>query len=61
MPTTSGGSIIGKGGSIIKDLGEKSGCKLKLGDNQDPYGTKERILSVRGPTADHVLTVCVTI
>jgi KH domain len=47
IPTGASGAMIGKGGSIIKSLSEKSGCFIKLSDPIEGFDTKERVLAIR--------------
>lgn len=54
IPIAAAGTIIGRAGSHIKEMGDLSSCKLKLGENADPYNTKERVLIARGSTADNL-------
>ena len=44
VPMAASGSLIGRGGSVIKQLNEASGCKIKLADIADPFKTEERIV-----------------
>ena len=46
IPNGAGGVVIGKGGSIIKSINEKSGAKVSMADSSDPFHTSERICSV---------------
>ena len=57
IPTNSSGPLIGRGGTIIKNIGETTHCRLKVGDGSDPHGTKERILAIRGSSIDNVVRV----
>jgi len=56
VPSTATGCLIGQKGCIIKDISEKSGAKLKLGDAADPYHTRERIMNAWGPSVDNVIS-----
>lgn len=58
VPTGASGIMIGRQGSVIKGLSERSNCRIKLGDVADPYDTKERILIVKGNNIQDIITVC---
>lgn len=57
IPKIASAAIIGKGGSVIKHMAELSGCKFQLGDESDPFNTKERIVTITGPTVPSIVTV----
>lgn len=57
IPSPAAGVMIGRQGSVIKQLSESTGCKMQLGENSDPFGTKERIMIIIGRTAATVLEV----
>lgn len=60
VPQTAAGVIIGKGAVAIKEISENTGCSLKVSDSQDPFGTKERILTIRGSTTVSILTAIIS-
>jgi len=55
IPSTAAGAVIGKGGSNVRQMAESSGCKMKVSDSSDPFGTKERIVTVMGPSPENVI------
>jgi KH domain len=62
IPTAASGSIIGRGGSVIKEIGEKTNCHLNLErDNgpggQDVYNTKERALTIKSTLVANISNV----
>eukprot|EP00595_Chromulina_sp_UTEXLB2642_P002514 CAMPEP_0196765644 /NCGR_PEP_ID=MMETSP1095-20130614/10256_1 /TAXON_ID=96789 ORGANISM="Chromulina nebulosa, Strain UTEXLB2642" /NCGR_SAMPLE_ID=MMETSP1095 /ASSEMBLY_ACC=CAM_ASM_000446 /LENGTH=438 /DNA_ID=CAMNT_0042124029 /DNA_START=14 /DNA_END=1330 /DNA_ORIENTATION=+ len=59
IPSSASGMIIGRGGTLIKELGEKSSCYLKVSENVDPYDTKERILTIKGPNGVAIATAAI--
>ena len=58
---TAGGLVIGRGGSIIKEICETSHCKVNLGNDKDMFGTQERVLTIRGSKVADVIKVCIEI
>lgn len=57
IPAAASGALIGRGGVIIKQMGESSQCRLKVGEQRgDPYDTKERILTVTGSTIPNIVS-----
>lgn len=46
IPRIASGTLIGKGGSVIKQMSEKTGCKMQLGEETDPFMTRERIFII---------------
>jgi predicted PilT family ATPase len=59
IPSTAAGAVIGKGGSNVRQMAESSGCKMKVSDSSDPFGTKERIVTVMGPSPENVIKVVI--
>lgn len=57
IPKPSSSTVIGKHGAVIRRLSELSGCRFTLGDESDPYGTRERIVSVQGTSTSTLTTV----
>ena len=55
IPSQAAGNIIGRGGSIIKQLSELCGCRMQLGDSADPYNTRERMLIIAGNTTAQIV------
>jgi far upstream element-binding protein len=53
IPNNKVGLVIGRGGETIRELQEKSGCKIAVApDNQQKVGSSERAISLSGdPTA----------
>lgn len=48
-PNTAIGSIIGRGGSVISQLNQKTGAKIKLSQNQDFFPmTNDRVIAISG-------------
>lgn len=60
IPKIASGILIGKSGSVIKQMSEISGCKMQLGDEADPYGTKERVVIINGPAVQNCVLVLLT-
>ena len=46
IPKTASASLIGKGGATVKRMTEITSCKYQFGDESDPFGTKERIVTI---------------
>lgn len=46
IPKNASAAIIGKGGSTIKRMSEFSGARYQLGDESDPFNTKERVVTI---------------
>lgn len=63
IPTAASGAIIGRGGSVIKDIGEKNSCHLNLerdtgpGGHRDSYNTKERALTIKSNAVVNIANV----
>jgi hypothetical protein len=49
--------MIGKGGSVIKRISEMTACRIQLGDEADPYGTNERIVSISSGSVPSLVQV----
>ena len=48
-PNTAIGSIIGRGGSVINELNQKTGARIRLSQNQDFFPlTNDRVISISG-------------
>ncbi|XP_063675121.1 uncharacterized protein LOC134811906 isoform X1 [Bolinopsis microptera] len=47
VPSDIAGAVLGKGGSTLKDLREKYGCKVKMHKDKLPY-SDERVLEIPG-------------
>jgi len=47
IPSVCAGSVIGKGGAVIKDLKAKSGCHISIGDHS-PDNPTERVCTLSG-------------
>jgi len=56
IPAAASGAVIGRAGAIVKQIGEATKCRLKLGDYHDPYDTKERLLSVNGQSIASIVS-----
>lgn len=46
IPLTASGTVLGRGGSNIRQIAEESMCKLQLGENVDKLGTGERMVTL---------------
>ncbi len=57
IPISSCGSVIGRGGSIIRNIGETAGCKVQLIESKAEAITSERIVQVMGPNIRNVVQV----
>lgn len=58
IPVAAAGLIIGRGGAIVKEIIDTSGCFLKLSDNKHQYSiTSERSVLFRGVKVDTLLKV----
>lgn len=57
IPHSASGTIIGRGGQVIRSMSERSGAKMQLGDAADPYGTKERIVNLSGTNVEQLVAV----
>jgi len=55
IPWGAAGIIIGKSGSVIKEMSEISSCKMQLAEAQDPFNTKERIMSISSDTSTNII------
>lgn len=61
IPKNAAASIIGKGGAVIKHMTEVSGCKFQLGDENDPYNTRERLVVLTASAVTHLVCGAQTI
>lgn len=57
IPKIASAAIIGRKGAVIQRMGEQSNCKFQLGEENDPYGTRERILSISSPVVENLVLV----
>ena len=57
IPKIASGVLIGKQGSVIKQMSDLSNCKIQLGDEADPYDTKERIVIINTDSVQHAVLV----
>eukprot|EP01039_Chlorochromonas_danica_P008718 gene8719-9608_t len=55
IPKNASACVIGRQGSVIKQLSESSGCKFQLGDDTDPYETRERVVAISSSTVDSLV------
>lgn len=55
IPWSAAGIIIGKSGSVIKEMSEISSCKMQLAEAQDPFNTKERIMTISSDTSSNII------
>ena len=42
-------------------MSEQSGCRFQLGEENDPFNTNERIVTITGTTSPSVVTVRLTV
>lgn len=54
IPRNSEGVMIGKGGMVVRQMTNETGCNFQLGTEQDTYHTFERIFSL---TSTNVLSI----
>ena len=57
IPFPAAGLIIGRGGDHIRQIRQLHNCKMRVGDNEDRYGTRERMVSLYGDNSDSVVKV----
>jgi hypothetical protein len=57
IPKIASGVLIGRQGTVIKQMSEVSNCKIQLGDEIDPYETKERIVIVSAAAVQSLVSV----
>lgn len=55
IPWAAAGIIIGKSGSVIKEMSERSSCKMLLSEAQDPFNTKERVMTLSSDTTTNII------
>ena len=55
IPWSAAGIIIGKSGSVIKEMSEISSCKMQLAEAQDPFNTKERVMTISSDTTSNII------
>jgi KH domain len=57
-PANVTGSIIGRGGQVLQQIGDMSGAKVRVSQNQEFYpGTSDRIMLISGPKRALVIAV----
>eukprot|EP01033_Poteriospumella_lacustris_P000209 gene209-141_t len=56
IPKIASAAVIGKGGVVIKRMSEQSGCRFQLGEENDPFNTNERIVTITGTSSPSVVT-----
>jgi hypothetical protein len=61
IPKTASGTLIGKGGIIIKHMSDSTSCKMQLGDESDPFGTNERLFFVQSASVAHLVHVSASV
>lgn len=59
IPKVASAAVIGKSGSVIKRMSEQSSCRYQLGEENDPYNTNERIVTITGSASQNVVMVSV--
>jgi hypothetical protein len=57
IPKIASAAIIGRKGCVIQRMGEVSNCKLQLGEDNDPYNTRERILVINSTAIESLVVV----
>ena len=58
IPLQAAGTVIGRGGASIKELQDRSYCKIQLAETQgDAHNTRERLAIFSGPTSAIVARV----
>jgi len=57
IPKIASGVLIGRQGSIIKQMSDLSSCKIQLGDEADPFETRERIVVINSSSVANVVLV----
>jgi hypothetical protein len=57
IPKIASAAIIGRKGCVIQRMGEISNCKLQLGEDNDPYNTRERILVINSTVIESLVVV----
>ena len=57
IPKVASGVLIGRQGSVIKQMSEMSNCKIQLGEETDPFDTKERIVIINSAAVPSVVLV----
>lgn len=57
IPKVASAAIIGKSGCVIKKMTDISGARFQLGDEYDPYNTKERIVVINSSDSSSVVSV----
>lgn len=57
VPAPCGGALIGPGGAIIKRIATESSCNVRVGDNLDPFHTKERFVILTSSSIDCIVAV----
>ena len=55
IPWAAAGIMIGKSGSVIKEMSESTSCKMQLAEAQDPFNTKERVMTISSDTTSNIL------
>lgn len=55
IPKMASASIIGKGGAVIKRMTEVSGARYQLGDEADPFNTKERVVTISSLSVNNLV------
>jgi hypothetical protein len=57
IPAAASGAIIGRGGGVIKQIGEKANCRLDLDEYVEAFNTHERVLHVKGTAGQKIIVV----
>ncbi len=57
IPKVASAAVIGKSGSVIKRMSEQSSCRYQLGEENDPFNTNERIVTITGSASQNVVMV----
>lgn len=57
IPKIASAAIIGKGGCVVKKMSDISGCRYQLGDENDPFNTRERIVTVSATSVSNLVLV----
>jgi predicted Zn-dependent protease len=57
IPHNSAGVLIGKGGAIIKQMIDRSQCRMQMGEEADPYHTNERVFVLNASSTNALAAV----
>jgi len=55
IPFSAAGVVIGKGGDHIRQIRQLYNCRMRVGENSDPYNTRERLITLQAEAIEPIV------